>query len=79
MIWRAGLHRRTIVDAAEISKLNACLKRLFGSPRIHVVPRPQRDNYAEVMLGEESFGRLIVDGKDDDRSYNFESHSKCRA
>src|SRR3954453_9060817 len=61
-----------IVDSAEISKLDSYLKRLFGSPRIRVVPRPQRDHYAEVLLGEEPFGRIIVDDEDDERSYNFE-------
>src|SRR2546423_7011528 len=60
------------VDVAEISKLDTYLKRLFGSPRIRVVPRPQRDDYAEVLLGEEPFGRIIVDDEDDERSYNFE-------
>jgi hypothetical protein len=60
------------VDVAEISKLDKSLKRLFGSPRIRVVPRPQRDDYAEVMLGEEPFGRIVVDDEDDERSYNFE-------
>jgi hypothetical protein len=60
------------VDVAEISKLDSYLKRLFGSPRIRVVPRPQRDDYAEVLLGEEPFGRIIVDDEDDERSYNFE-------
>ena len=60
------------VDVAEISKLDNYLKRLFGSPRIRVVPRPQRDDYAEVMLGEEPFGRIVVDDEDDERSYNFE-------
>jgi hypothetical protein len=37
-----------------------------------VVPRPQRDDYAEVLLGEEPFGRIVVDDEDDERSYNFE-------
>ena len=60
------------MDVAEISKLDNYLKRLFGSPRIRVVPRPQRDDYAEVMLGEEPFGRIVVDDEDDERSYNFE-------
>jgi hypothetical protein len=60
------------VDAAEISKLDSYLKRLFGSPRLRVVPRPQRDDYAEVFLGEELFGRIVVDDEDDERSYNFE-------
>ena len=60
------------MDVAEISKLDNYLKRLFGSPRIRVVPRPQRDDYAEVLLGEEPFGRIVVDDEDDERSYNFE-------
>lgn len=60
------------MDVAEISKLDSYLKRLFGSPRIRVVPRPQRDDYAEVLLGEEPFGRIVVDDEDDERSYNFE-------
>jgi hypothetical protein len=60
------------VDAGEISKLDNYLKRLFGSPRLRVVPRPQRDDYAEVFLGDEMFGRIVVDDEDDERSYNFE-------
>ena len=60
------------MDVAEISKLDSYLKRLFGSPRIRVVPRPQRDDYAEVFLGDEMFGRIVVDDEDDERSYNFE-------
>src|SRR4051812_41762569 len=59
------------VDVAEVKKLDSYLKKLF-SPRIRVVPRPQRDDYAEVLLGEEPFGRLVVDDEDDERSYNFE-------
>ena len=60
------------MDVAEIKKLDSYLKRLFGLPRIRVVPRPQRDDYAEVLLDEEPFGRIIVDDEDDERSYNFE-------
>ena len=68
MLCREGFH----VDVAEIKKLDSYLKRLFGSPRLRVVPRPQRDDYAEVLLGEEPFGRIVVDDEDDERSYNFE-------
>jgi hypothetical protein len=60
------------VDVAEIKKLDTYLKRLFSSPRIRVVPRPQRDDYAEVFLGDEPFGRITVDDEDEERSYNFE-------
>ena len=60
------------MDVAEIKKLDTYLKRLFSSPRIRVVPRPQRDDYAEVFLGDEPFGRITVDDEDEERSYNFE-------
>lgn len=60
------------MDVAEIKKLDTYLKRLFQTPRIRVVPRPQRDDYAEVFLGEEPFARIVVDDEDDERSYNFE-------
>ena len=59
------------MDVAEVKKLDSYLKKLF-SPRIRVVPRPQRDDYAEVLLGDEPFGRILVDDEDDERSYNFE-------
>jgi len=69
---RIAFSKGISVDAAEISKLDSYLKRLFGSPRLRVVPRPQRDDYAEVFLGDEMFGRIVVDDEDDERSYNFE-------
>src|SRR5258708_26293552 len=59
------------VDVAEVKKLDSYLKKLF-SPRIRVVPRPQRDDYAAGLLGDEPFGRILVDDEADERSYNFE-------
>ena len=53
---------------AEIKKLDTYVKRLFSSPRIRVVPRPQRDDYAEVFLGDEPFGRITVDDEDEERA-----------
>jgi len=72
MFGQLRCQERFIVDVAEIKKLDSYLKRLFGSPRIRVVPRPQRDDYAEVLLGEEPFGRILVDDDEGERSYNFE-------
>jgi len=60
------------VDVQEIKKLDAYLKRLFTNPRIRVVPRPKKDDSAEVYIGEEFIGVLFVDDEDDDRSYNFQ-------
>jgi hypothetical protein len=60
------------VDVQEIRKLDAYLKRLFGNARIRVVPRPKKEDSAEVYIGEEFIGVLFVDDEDHDRSYNFQ-------
>ena len=62
----------TAVDVQEVRKLDAYLKRLFGNPKIRVVPRPKKDDSAEVYIGEEFIGVLFVDDEDDERSYNFQ-------
>ena len=59
------------VDVQEVRKLDAYLKRLFGNPKIRVVPRPKKDDSAEVYIGEEFIGVLFVDEEDDERSYSF--------
>ena len=60
------------MDAREISQLEAYLKRLFGNARIRVVPRPKKEDSAEVYIGDEFVGVLFVDDEDEDRSYNFQ-------
>jgi hypothetical protein len=60
------------LDLAEIKKLDSYLKRLFANPRIRVVPRPKKDDSAEVYVGEEFIGVLFVDDEDGDRSFNFQ-------
>jgi hypothetical protein len=60
------------VDAQEVRKLDAYLKKLFGNARIRVVPRPKKEDSAEVYVGEEFIGVLFVDDEDDERSYNFQ-------
>ena len=59
------------MDVLEIKKLDAYLKKLFGNARIRVVPRPSKEDLAEVYMGEEKLGDLNLDDEDDDRSYNF--------
>jgi Protein of unknown function (DUF3126) len=61
------------VDVTEVRKLDAYLKKLFGNQRIRVVPRPKKDDSAEVYIGDEFIGVLFVDDEDeDDRSFNFQ-------
>jgi hypothetical protein len=60
------------VDILVIKKLDAYLKKVFNNPQIRVVPRPKKDDSAEVYIGEEFIGVLFVDDEDDDLSYNFQ-------
>lgn len=60
------------MDVQEVRKLDAYLKRLFGNTKIRVVPRPKKDDSAEVYIGEEFVGVLFVDDEDDDRSYQLQ-------
>jgi hypothetical protein len=60
------------VDVQEVRKLDAYLKRLFGNQKIRVVPRPKKEDSAEVYIGEEFIGVLFVDDEDDDRSFQFQ-------
>jgi hypothetical protein len=60
------------VDVQEISKLDAYFRRMFGNPRIRVIPKG--NDAANVFVGDENIGSLSLDDDDDDdeRSYNFE-------
>ena len=60
------------MDVQEVRKLDAYLKKLFGNPRLRVVPRPKKEDSAEVYVGEEFIGVLFVDDEDEERSYNFQ-------
>ena len=60
------------MDVQEVRKLDAYLKKIFGNARIRVVPRPKKEDSAEVYIGEEFVGVMFVDDEDDERSYNFQ-------
>ena len=57
------------MDVAEVRKLDAYLKKLFGNTNIRVVPKTY--DSAEVFVGEDDLGELVVDDEDGDRSFNF--------
>ena len=60
------------MDIQEIRKIEAYMRRLFGNARLRVVPRPKKDDSAEIYVGEEFIGVLFVDDEDNERSYNFQ-------
>jgi hypothetical protein len=67
-----GAKGRRAVDVQEVRKLDAYLKKLFGNAHIRVVPRPKKEDSAEIYIGEEFIGVLFVDDEDNERSYNFQ-------
>lgn len=59
------------MDVAEVRKLDAYLKKLFGNARLRVVPRSGKDGGAAVYIGEERLGELSADEDDGELSYNL--------
>ena len=60
------------MDVQEIRKLESYMRRLFANTKLRVVPRPKKDDSAEVYIGEEFIGVMFVDDEEDERSYNFQ-------
>ena len=57
----------------EIQKLTRFLRGKFRLPSIEVRKRPQKDDSAEVYIGDEFIGVIFRDDEDaDDVSYNFQ-------
>jgi hypothetical protein len=55
----------------EIRKLEAFFKRTFNNPTLQVRARPQKQDSAELYLGEEFLGVIFRDEEDGELSYNF--------
>ena len=65
--------RHAAVTPTEITKLNNYLRRKFQLPSLEVRRRPQKDDSAEVYIGDEFIGVLFKDDEDpNDISYNFQ-------
>ena len=56
----------------DITKVQDFLRRTFANANIRLVPRPKKDDSAEVYIGEEFTGVLFVDDEDEDRSFQFQ-------
>ena len=57
------------VDVQEIRKIEAYLRRLFGNPKIRVVPRPKKDDSVEVYIDNEFIA--VISADEDEGDYNF--------
>ena len=56
----------------EILKLETYLQRTFHLPTIQVRQRPQKDDSAEVYIGEEFIGVLFRDDDEGEIAYQFQ-------
>jgi hypothetical protein len=59
------------VTRDEIIKLETYLQRLFRLPDIQVRQRPQKDDSAEVYIGDEFIGVLFRDDEEGEKDYQF--------
>jgi hypothetical protein len=55
----------------EIQKLEKFFRKRFNLASIEVKQRPQKEDSAEVYIGDEFVGVLFRDDEDGDLSYNF--------
>lgn len=55
----------------EIAKLTKYLRTTFGNDRISVRKRPQKDDSAEVYIGEEFIAVISRDEEDGELSYQL--------
>ena len=55
----------------EIIRVETYLRRKFRLDTIEVRQRPNKDDSAEVHIGDEFIGVLFRDDEDGDLSYNF--------
>ena len=55
----------------DIRKIEAHLRRTFGSPALLLKPRPKQKDSAEVYIGEEFIG-VVYQDEDEDGSFMFE-------
>jgi hypothetical protein len=57
---------------SEISKLQAFLRKTYGTKTLSVRARPQAKDAADVFAGERAFAIITVDDEDGDRSYQLQ-------
>ena len=56
----------------EILKLERYLKKVFRLPELQVKQRPQKDDSAEVYVGDEFIGVLFRDEEEGETAYQFQ-------
>lgn len=59
------------MDSNEIARLQQYLQGKFSVPNLTIRGRPNKDDSAEVYLGDEFIGVIFRDDEEGDVSYDF--------
>ena len=59
------------MDPKEIARLQLYLRTKFGLPNLSVRGRPNKDDSAEVFIGDEFIGVIFRDDEDGEVSFDF--------
>lgn len=56
----------------EVARLQAYLRKTFGTPSLEVRPRPKKQDSAEVYIGDEFIAVLFREEEEGEVSYQFQ-------
>jgi hypothetical protein len=59
------------MSPSEIERLQAYLRKLFGSERIQIVPPPKKGLSVELTVNDETIGTVHRDAEDGEVSYSI--------
>jgi Protein of unknown function (DUF3126) len=59
------------VDKTELAKIERFFRRTFNNSALRIVPRPRKNDSAEVYVGEDFLGLVSLDDEDGEKSYAF--------
>jgi uncharacterized protein DUF3126 len=60
------------VNKDELARLQAYLRKTFGTKNLDVRARPKKDDSAEVYIGDEFIAVLFREDEDGEVSYQFQ-------
>ncbi len=56
----------------EVARVQAYLRKTFGTPTLEVRPQPKKDDMAEVFIAGEFVAALYKEVEDGETSYQFQ-------
>ncbi len=60
------------MDPKEVAKVQAYLRKTFGTPSLEISPRPKKKDSAEVFVNGEFIAVLFREEEDGEVSYQFQ-------